>query len=343
MKKRYFDSGGGIEVITNDFQITGKTYWPKADDATLPKKIGVSKQRIDLTTSGSQTLDFDAVDANALCYFIVGGGAGGPGDYNWSGTCSVGGWGGEVIMGELFDLNGKINISYTIGAGGNGGSNSTNMQTEGLLNGKDSSLSISGNTFTARGGFMPWSPTREVWMYSPYIATKYGENKYYRRQDTGEYNTDLIHTNWETLTTDGHTEAQLQSVNKWGQVGGPMWVSKGNQEKKVDGIIYIVTGDDGVPYWSDITNLYAAGGSGGGDAYTNITNYRCGTHGGKTGGGLCNWSNLKNNYFFNATKEERSATFYGSGGGSGTFSANHNYGYGGNGYQGIIILELMKV
>lgn len=95
-------------------------------------------------------------------------------------------------------------------------------------------------------------------------------------------------------------------------------------------------GTDGVACPIDVPiasgNLFGARGGGGTNSYGGYTHQSAGGRtGGGTGGG--GYDNAAENW-------GGTGTFYGAGGGGAAFSSGHGYSVGGNGYKGIVIIQL---
>lgn len=235
-----------------------------------------------------------------LGFFIVGGGGSGHGDFNNARSPGNGGNGG-CVNSWIIPINGNI-FNITVGKGGASGKSQSNSN-----NGESSSITYNGTTYTSSGGYGGTNNSGN-------LNTKQINSGIGGCARWGGYPSIDMY-NW--CSTHTALEIYPDPTVTWGKNGSK--------------------GEDGLhnPFDPLDINLYGAGGGAGQNVFDAPSGYYIGPAilGGINGGGA-------GGYGFDNTIQNigQDGTFYGAGGGGGSFASKHIYSQGGAGYQGIIII-----
>lgn len=186
-----------------------------------------------------------------LSIFLVGGGGGGASCGTKHGRCGDGGNGGECLTVEDIAVNSGDKISITIGVGGTGGT--TRNNTSDATDGGDTSVTVGGKTYTARGGSGGLTAYQryDLSMGQPSVGNLGGDGDTYLGQGkTGKdgtvnpldvYNKSLLYgasgAGGSYAMTNGGQKSVSGGVTGGGK-GGGLTDSEGNMPSGSDGTFY---------------------------------------------------------------------------------------------------------
>jgi len=259
------------------------------------------------TSSGTLGVSGSTLSADILLMAGGGGtGTNGPG----SGAGAGAGAGGALASSSIATLP-TGNTSITVGGGGAGTNNNTNSIQTPASNGTNSSIVISGSTYSAIGGGAGGGAGQ--WAKSGGCGG--GGN-------SSPYSTST-QTSYTGFTGYGNPGSQ-SSTGTTGGGGGGIGAAAGNSPNGGSGLN---TWSSWAPISALGTSGYIGGGGGG---------YNAGS-GGLGGGGAMNMGNSSVN-----NGNGYSGTAYTGGGGGGTINGDGSTFYGGSGGSGIVVLRYTK-